>query len=52
MSWTILGNALLIFALRLTDVSMGTVWSGHWPATGRADLSSLMWEYGEEDDAT
>lgn len=25
MSWTILGNALLIFALRLTDVSMGTV---------------------------
>ena len=25
MSWTILGNALLIFGLRLTDVSMGTV---------------------------
>jgi len=25
MSWSILGNALLIFALRLTDVSMGTV---------------------------
>jgi uncharacterized protein YebE (UPF0316 family) len=25
MSWTILGNALLIFCLRLTDVSMGTV---------------------------
>jgi uncharacterized protein YebE (UPF0316 family) len=25
MSWTIVGNALLIFGLRLTDVSMGTV---------------------------
>lgn len=25
MSWTVLGNALLIFCLRLTDVSMGTV---------------------------
>jgi len=25
MIWTTLGNALLIFALRLTDVSMGTV---------------------------
>ncbi len=25
MSWTILGNALLIFCLRLTDVSLGTV---------------------------
>lgn len=25
MFWTIVGNAMLIFALRLTDVSMGTV---------------------------